>query len=98
MNAANLPVLVLKRNEDRRLRAGHLWIYSNEVDTGKTPLTAFTPGAAIVIQSATGKTLGAGYVNPHSLLCARLLSRKPRKEIHVEQRARLAAEQARAQR
>ncbi len=78
MSHENLPVLVLKRNEDRRLRAGHLWVYSNEVDTGKTPLTAFTPGAAIVIQSATGNTLGAGYVNPHSLLCARLLSRKPR--------------------
>jgi len=78
MTSEKLPVLVLKRNEDRRLRAGHLWIYSNEVDTGKTPLTAFTPGAAIVIQSASGNTLGAGYINPHSLLCARLLSRKPR--------------------
>ena len=83
MNAANLPVLVLKRNEDRRLRAGHLWVYSNEVDTGKTPLSAFAPGAAVVIQSATGKTLGAGYVNPHSLLCARLLSRKPRTQFDV---------------
>jgi 23S rRNA (cytosine1962-C5)-methyltransferase len=78
MNAEKLPVLVLKRNEDRRLRAGHLWVYSNEVDIKKTPLSSFTPGAAVVIQSATGKTLGAGYVNPHSLLCARLLSRKPR--------------------
>ena len=78
MTSEKLPVLVLKRNEDRRLRAGHLWVYSNEVDTAKTPLTAFTPGAAIAIQSATGNTLGAGYINPHSLLCARLLSRKPR--------------------
>lgn len=78
MNTANLPVLALKRNEDRRLRAGHLWVYSNEVDNRKTPLSAFAPGAMAVIQSATGKTLGAGYVNPHSLICARLLSRKPR--------------------
>jgi len=78
MTSQNLPVLALKRNEDRRLRAGHLWVYSNEVDTRKTPLTAFAPGAAVVIQSATGKMLGAGYVNPHSLICARILSRRPR--------------------
>jgi len=81
MPSENLPVLVLKRNEDRRLRAGHLWVYSNEVDIGKTPLSAFTPGSAVVIRSATGKTLGAGYVNPHSLICARLLSRKPRMQF-----------------
>jgi len=78
MPSENLPVLALKRNEDRRLRAGHLWVYSNEVDIRKTPLSAFTPGAAVVIQSATGKTLGAGYVNPQSLICARVLSRRPR--------------------
>jgi 23S rRNA (cytosine1962-C5)-methyltransferase len=78
MPSENLPVLALKRNEDRRLRAGHLWVYSNEVDIRKSPLTAFAPGAAVVIQSATGKALGAGYVNPHSLICARILSRRPR--------------------
>jgi 23S rRNA (cytosine1962-C5)-methyltransferase len=81
MNATNLPVLALKRNEDRRLRAGHVWVYSNEVDNGKTPLSAFEPGSAVAIQSATGNTLGAGYVNPHSLICARLLSRKPRTQF-----------------
>src|ERR1700722_18855163 len=42
--AAALPVLRLKRNEDRRLHAGHLWIFSNEVDTQQTPLTKFKPG------------------------------------------------------
>jgi 23S rRNA (cytosine1962-C5)-methyltransferase len=83
MNAEKLPALVLKRNEDRRLRAGHMWVYSNEVDIRKTPLSSFAPGDAVVIQSATGKTLGAGYVNPHSLLCARLLSRKPRTQFDV---------------
>ena len=32
-----LPELRLKKNEDRRLRAGHAWVHSNEVDTKKTP-------------------------------------------------------------
>jgi 23S rRNA (cytosine1962-C5)-methyltransferase len=81
MTSNNLPVLVLKRNEERRLIAGHLWVYSNEVDTRKTPLSGFEPGTLAVIQSAVGKTLGSGYVNPHSLICARLLTRRPRTVI-----------------
>jgi len=43
-NAAT-PVLRLKRGEDRRLASGHLWVFSNEIDTDATPLTAFAPGA-----------------------------------------------------
>jgi len=81
MTSNNLPTLVLKRNEERRLVAGHLWVYSNEVDTRKTPLSDFEPGTLAVIQSAVGKTLGSGYVNPHSLICARLLTRRPRTVI-----------------
>src|SRR5690606_4591896 len=38
-----LPSLRLKANADRRLRAGHLWVYSNEVDVAATPLSAFQP-------------------------------------------------------
>ena len=81
MTSTNFPVLILKRNEQRRLAAGHLWIYSNEVDTRKTPLSGFEPGSLAAIQSSVGKTLGIGYVNPHSLICARLLTRRPRIEI-----------------
>lgn len=69
--------LRLKKNEERRLRAGHLWIYSNEIDTAKTPLTGFEPGQRVLIEAANGKALGTGYVNPHSLICARLVSRDP---------------------
>ena len=81
MTSNNLPVLMLKRNEQRRLDAGHLWIYSNEVDTRKTPLSGFEPGSLVAIQSSVGKTLGIGYMNPHSLICARLLTRRPRSVI-----------------
>lgn len=70
-----LPPLRLKKNEDRRLRAGHLWVFSNEVDAARTPLTAFQPGQPVELQASNGKSLGSGYVNPHSLICARLVSR-----------------------
>ncbi|HSC47932.1 MAG TPA: class I SAM-dependent rRNA methyltransferase [Gammaproteobacteria bacterium] len=73
----SLPTLILKKNEDRRLRAGHLWVFSNEVDTTRSPLQGFTPGEAVEIQAASGQPLGSGYVNPNSLICARILSRDP---------------------
>jgi 23S rRNA (cytosine1962-C5)-methyltransferase len=70
--------LRLKRNEERRIRAGHVWVYSNEVDVASTPLTDFEPGDAVEIQDSRGGSLGVGYVNPHSLICARLVSRAGR--------------------
>jgi len=69
------PALYLKRGEDTRLRAGHLWVFSNEVDVKRSPLTGFEPGAACVIVDAHDKPLGVGYVNPNSLICARLVNR-----------------------
>lgn len=74
-----LQRLRLRRHEDKRLKAGHLWIYSNEVDGEATPLTSFQPGEQVLIESHGGKVLGAAYVNPHSLICARLVSRDGRR-------------------
>ena len=54
----SLPALILKKNEDRRLRAGHLWVFSNEVDTVKTPLKAYTPGDLVEIQGSNGHVIG----------------------------------------
>ena len=71
----SLPVLRLKRGEERRLRTGHLWVYSNEVDTDATPLKSLQSGDDVVIEDCRGKALGRAYANPHSLICARLFSR-----------------------
>ncbi len=72
--AAQLPALRLKRNEDRRLNAGHLWIFSNEVDTQQTALNKFEPGDCVRVLAHNDKALGLAYVNPQSLICARMLS------------------------
>ena len=69
------PALRLRPKEDRRLRAGHPWIYSNEVDTRATPLTAIAPGSVCRVEDAGGAALGLAHVNPHTLLCGRMLSR-----------------------
>jgi 23S rRNA (cytosine1962-C5)-methyltransferase len=71
------PVLRLKKREERRLRSGHLWVYSNEVDVKATPLTEFEPGQQVRIESAQGKFLGQAYINPNTLITARLFSHQP---------------------
>ena len=38
-----METVFLKKGEDRRLRAGHLWVFSNEIDVKRSPLVSFTP-------------------------------------------------------
>ncbi|HEV3153680.1 MAG TPA: class I SAM-dependent rRNA methyltransferase [Candidatus Baltobacteraceae bacterium] len=66
--------LRLLHKADRRVRLGHAWIFSNEVDIAKTPLTAFSPGDVAVVKDAYGKPVGTAYVNPGALICARMLT------------------------
>jgi 23S rRNA (cytosine1962-C5)-methyltransferase len=74
--------LYLKKNAERRLRIGHVWIYSNEVDTDRSPLNLFEVGQAVTIYSHNNKILGNAYINPHSLICARLISHDP--QYHLD--------------
>lgn len=64
--------IVLKRGEDKRIRDGHPWVFSNEIReiTGEKE-----PGAAAEIYDAGGAFFGAGYYNPSTLIAARLLAR-----------------------
>ena len=71
----SLPSLRLKANADRRLRAGHLWVFSNEVDVAATPLNTFASGDQAILEASNGKALGIVAVSPNNLICARLLSR-----------------------
>jgi 23S rRNA (cytosine1962-C5)-methyltransferase len=73
-----LKNLRLNRHEERRLQNGHLWIYSNEVNNKETPLKQFQPGEQVRVETHSGKFLGTAYVNPHSLICARVFSRELR--------------------
>ncbi len=75
MSESDLPTLRLKPREDHRLRAGHSWVFSNEVDSAETPLRGFESGQPVAIAASTGKIIGTGYVNPQSLIAARLVSR-----------------------
>jgi len=69
--------LRLKKNADRRLKSGHLWLYSNEIDIAETPLKGLEVGEQVIVEAANGKPMGLAYVNPNSLICARIVSRDP---------------------
>ncbi len=64
--------LRLKKHEDRRIRGGHPWVFSNEIERidGERD-----PGAAAELYDAGGGFLGCGFYNPRSLIAFRLLSR-----------------------
>ena len=66
--------LYLLPRADRRLRLGHAWVFSNEVDVTRSPLTAYEPGELAVVRDSYGKPVGTAYVNPGALICARILS------------------------
>ncbi len=76
-----LPSLRLKANADRRLRGGHLWVFSNELDVAATPLTAFAAGDQAILETSSGKPLGIVALSPNNLICARLLSRDIRHSL-----------------
>lgn len=81
MSESNLPRIRLKAKEERRIKGGHLWVYSNEVDTTQSPLQGLEPGTEVIFEEASGKPLGRGYVNPHSLICGRLLTRDWKRKL-----------------
>ena len=64
--------LYLRRGADRRLRGGHLWVYSNEVDSDRSPLGGFRPGDMVCVRTSDGTLMGSAYMEPHALICARL--------------------------
>jgi 23S rRNA (cytosine1962-C5)-methyltransferase len=91
--SSDVLVLKLKRGEDRRIRSGHLWIFSNEIDTAATPLTGLVAGARVRVVSDRDQFLGHAYVNPHALICARIMGRdaaQPLDRAFIEQRLRVA--------
>lgn len=56
-----------------RCRPGHPWVFSNEILD--PPVAALPPGEAVEVVDPSGRPIGRGYCNPHSLITIRLLTR-----------------------
>ena len=80
----SLPSIRLKKGEDRRIRAGHPWIFSNEIDTAHTTLKSYAPGTEVIVEAHDKTNLGIAYLNPHSLIVGRIFSREMQTRLTLD--------------
>jgi len=75
-----LPMLkvLLRKNEDKRIRNGHLWVFSNEIDK---VIDNPNNGDLVVVSGSNEQFLGSGFYNQNSLIAVRMISRSPVKNL-----------------
>jgi len=71
----SFQTLYLKKQSDRRLKQGHQWIFSNEIDVQRSPLKMFNAGQQGVVENADGRFVAYACMSPNNLICARVVSR-----------------------
>jgi 23S rRNA (cytosine1962-C5)-methyltransferase len=71
---SQLPRVFLKKNEDRRQRIGHPWIFSNEIEKSDGHIE---DGGLVDVYSYGHTFLGRGHINRQSLISIRILTREP---------------------
>lgn len=70
----NLARVILKKNEERRQRLGHPWIFSNEIERFEGEVE---DGGVVDVYSYGHTFLGRGHLNRQSLISVRILTREP---------------------
>lgn len=68
------PTIRVLEGRDRRLRAGHPWLFSNEIRFDEKT-KALEPGTLVRVMVPGGRIFGVAQFNPHSLIAARMLTR-----------------------
>ena len=76
--------LFLRKGADHRLRGGHLWVYSNEVDSERSPLGGFSAGDLVAVRNANDRLLGSAYMEPNSLICARVYAPEEQRALDAQ--------------
>ncbi|MDX9789518.1 MAG: class I SAM-dependent rRNA methyltransferase [Candidatus Kapaibacterium sp.] len=71
----------IKKNAERKIRRGYLWIFSNELE--KIP--DYESGTVVEVIDSHGNNYGVGFFNPNSLISVRLLksNREPDLDFFV---------------
>lgn len=74
----SMALAVLKKGEGRTLKAGGAWIFDNEIDsvTG-----GFENGDIVLVHDFDGYPMGKGFINLHSRIRIRMLTRREEQEI-----------------
>lgn len=77
----NTTTAILKKGEGRTIKSGGLWIFDNEIAQVNG---SFENGDIIAVEDFDGYFMGWGYINTHSKIRIRLLSRKKEDRITDE--------------
>ena len=72
---------ILKKGEGRALKAGGAWIYDNEIES---VMGHFEDGDLVLVRDFDGYGLGKGFINRHSKIRIRMMTRNPEQEIDRE--------------
>ena len=87
--------IALRRAAERRLRQGHLWVYSNEV---MHPDPAPPAGTLVHLEDHRGRYLATAAYHPHGLIAARIWSSRREEAVDatlLRRRLEAAAERRR---
>lgn len=74
-------IVTLKKGEGRALKAGGAWIYDNEIES---VMGHFEDGDLVLVRDFDGYGLGKGFINRHSKIRIRMMTRNPEQEIDRE--------------
>ena len=65
--------IVLKKGEEKRIKSGHQWVFSNEI---KDIINKPQSGDIVECYDSSNNLIGIGFYNPHSLIAFRLISKE----------------------
>lgn len=74
-------VVTLKKGEGRILKSGGMWIFDNEIASIKGE---YENGGLVCIEDFDGYNMGIGFINEHSKIRIRMMSRKANQVIDHE--------------
>ena len=77
----SFAVVTLKKGEGRMLKSGGAWIFDNEIDS---VLGEFDDGDIVLVHDFDGYPMGRGFINRHSKIRVRMLTRNIDQEIDEE--------------
>lgn len=76
-----MAIVTLKKGEGRALKAGGSWIYDNEI---ASIAGSFENGEIVIVHDFDGFPLGRGFINTHSKIRIRMMTRKKEQEIDAD--------------
>ncbi|MFI5361118.1 MAG: class I SAM-dependent rRNA methyltransferase [Elusimicrobiota bacterium] len=80
VESTTLARVILNPAQEKRLLAGHDWVFSNEIKEVRAAAEP-KPGDLAIVVTSTGHELGLSFYHPNSLIACRMLTRSPKEDV-----------------